>query len=181
MGEKPDYFWLRAMVVYIKQENLSYPACPTEKCNKKLILEGEDQWRCEKCDMVHSAPEYRCVPVLTLASVAAADRALHRYILTMNVADASGSLWLNGFNDIGPVVVGRSAGEMEDLKANDQAGFSGQFQKANCRTWNFSIQAKSETFNDVTRVRYNVRRITPIDYVKVGNDLANEIAKYGIS
>lgn len=61
LQEKPDYFWMRATIVYIKQENLSYPACPTDKCNKKVLMEGEDQWRCEKCDMVHSAPEYRCV------------------------------------------------------------------------------------------------------------------------
>ena len=98
----------------------------------------------------------------------------------MNVADATGSLWLNGFNDIGPVIVGKPAGDMERFKADDAAAFSAQFQKANCRTWQYAIQAKSETFNDVTRVRYNVRRVAPIDYVKVGRELDAALQKYGI-
>lgn len=60
-GEKPDYFNARATVILIKAENLSYPACPTEKCNKKVSAEGNDQWRCEKCDRTFPAPEYRFV------------------------------------------------------------------------------------------------------------------------
>jgi replication factor A1 len=59
MTEKPDYFNTRATVIYVKQDNLSYPACPTDRCNKKMTLEGEEQWRCEKCDTTYPAPEYR--------------------------------------------------------------------------------------------------------------------------
>jgi replication factor A1 len=58
-GEKPDYFSLRATIVYIKSTGLSYPACPGEKCAKKMSQEGDDVWRCEKCEKTYSAPEHR--------------------------------------------------------------------------------------------------------------------------
>ena len=61
MQEKPDYFSTRATVTYVKGDNLSYPACPTDRCNKKMSQEGERQWRCEKCEMTYEAPQYRCV------------------------------------------------------------------------------------------------------------------------
>ena len=56
-GDQPDFFCVRAQLVFIKKENMSYPACPT--CNKKLTMEDTDVWRCEKCDRTYPAPEYR--------------------------------------------------------------------------------------------------------------------------
>lgn len=58
-GEQPNYFNLRGTVVFIKGDNLSYPACPTDRCNKKVVKEDDHAWRCEKCEKVHEAPEYR--------------------------------------------------------------------------------------------------------------------------
>lgn len=59
MNDKPDFFSSRATITFIKSDNLSYPACPTEKCNKKMSQEGNDEWRCEKCSQTYPAPEYR--------------------------------------------------------------------------------------------------------------------------
>ena len=61
MSDTPQYFDVRATTVFIKQESFSYPACPADRCNKKLVMEGNDEWRCEKCDRTYPAPEYRCV------------------------------------------------------------------------------------------------------------------------
>lgn len=61
-GETPDYFNVRGTIVFVKGDNLSYPACPTDRCNKKVVKEDDNAWRCEKCEKVHEAPEYRCVP-----------------------------------------------------------------------------------------------------------------------
>lgn len=59
MGDKPDYFSSRATITFIKADNLSYPACPADKCNKKMVVEGDGTWRCEKCEQTYPAPEYR--------------------------------------------------------------------------------------------------------------------------
>jgi replication factor A1 len=48
-SDKTEYFSTRATINFVKHETFSYPACPTEGCNKKVVEEG-DGWRCEKCD-----------------------------------------------------------------------------------------------------------------------------------
>lgn len=58
MGDKVDYFVTKATIVFIRQENVSYPACLTESCNKKVI-KLDDGWSCERCDKVHQKPQHR--------------------------------------------------------------------------------------------------------------------------
>lgn len=59
MGETPDYFTSLATVVFIRQENISYPGCRTEGCKKKVMEDGSGQWRCEKCDTSWETPLHR--------------------------------------------------------------------------------------------------------------------------
>ncbi|EPZ36651.1 Nucleic acid-binding domain-containing protein, partial [Rozella allomycis CSF55] len=48
-SDKPDYFSCVATVGYIYADNnISYTACPSPGCNKKITEEGPNQWRCEK-------------------------------------------------------------------------------------------------------------------------------------
>lgn len=68
-GDQPDNFWIRAHLVYIKKENISYPACPTPKCGKKVMMEDTNSWRCEKCDRTFPEPEYRWVPIIPSCNV----------------------------------------------------------------------------------------------------------------
>lgn len=58
MSDKVDTFSSRATIMHIKGDNIAYPACPSQGCNKKVIQMG-DSWRCEKCDKSYPAPEYR--------------------------------------------------------------------------------------------------------------------------
>ena len=60
-SDKVDYFSTRATVMHLKQENIAYPACPTQGCNKK-VFDQHDGWRCEKCDRSFEKPEYRFEP-----------------------------------------------------------------------------------------------------------------------
>lgn len=59
LGDKPDYFSARARVVHIKQENISYTACPGQGCQKKVIEQDDGTWRCEKCAKSYPDCEYR--------------------------------------------------------------------------------------------------------------------------
>ena len=56
--DKTEYFSTRATINFVKHETFSYPACPSEGCNKKVIEEN-DGWRCEKCDRTYPAPLHR--------------------------------------------------------------------------------------------------------------------------
>ena len=60
LPDKPEYFSARATIMHIKADNISYPACPTQNCNKKVIEDG-GSWRCEKCEKSFEAPEHRFV------------------------------------------------------------------------------------------------------------------------
>jgi replication factor A1 len=63
MQEAPDYFSCVATVVFIKQENVSYPSCRSEGCKKKVVEDGSGEWRCERCDKSWDKPEYRFPPL----------------------------------------------------------------------------------------------------------------------
>ena len=60
MMDKPEYFCAQATIMHIKNDNISYPACPTQGCGKKVVELG-DSWRCEKCDKSYPKPQHRYV------------------------------------------------------------------------------------------------------------------------
>lgn len=132
MSEQPDYFTLKATIVYIKPDNLTYPACPSDNCNKKVTEQDPGRWRCEKCDKTFPQPQ-------------------HRYIMLMNVSDHTGQLWLSCFDEVGKLVMGVSANELVEAKEENEHAAEEIMQNANCRTWIFRCRAKTEYFGDQQR------------------------------
>lgn len=132
MSDNPDYFSLKATIVYIKQDNICYPACLSEGCNKKVTELDPGQWRCERCDKTHPKPEYR-------------------YIVLVNVSDHTGQLWLNSFDEGGRLIMGLPADELTEIRENDDKAAGDIFQNANCRAWNFRCRARLDTFGDQQR------------------------------
>jgi len=130
--EKPDYFSIRATVVYVKQDNFAYPACISENCNKKVVEIDPGQWRCEKCDKTHDRPQYR-------------------YVLTISVSDHTGQVYLSLFDDAGKAIMDMDADTLYRLKDEDERAATEAFSEANCKTWVFRIKAKMDTFNDQQR------------------------------
>ncbi|TVY35706.1 Replication factor A protein [Lachnellula subtilissima] len=159
--ETPDYFNVKATIVYIKQDSFSYPACLSPDCNKKVTDEGDGTWRCEKCNINHPKPE-------------------HRYILTLSVSDHTGQMYLNAFDDVGRLVVGKSADEMMELKENDFPAMEKEFENANCTSHYFKCRAKMDTYQDQQRVRYQVMSAIPIDFKAEAHKLAELIKLYNI-
>jgi replication factor A1 len=132
MSENTDYFTTKATIIYVKQDNYSYPACLSEGCNKKVVEVDPGQWRCEKCDKTHPKPE-------------------HRYIMSVNVSDHTGQIWLSCFDDVGRLIMGMSADQLVDLKETEEKLSGDAFQDAICKTWVFKCRAKMDTFQDQQR------------------------------
>ncbi|KAM7201495.1 hypothetical protein V8F33_003319 [Rhypophila sp. PSN 637] len=155
---EPAYFSLQATVVYIKQESFAYPACSSEGCSKKVMDMGDGTWRCEKCNINHDKP-------------------LYRYVMSVNVNDHTGQLWLSSFDDVGKVIMnGKSANELMELReAGDDTQLAAEFEAANCRKLNFRCRAKMDTFGDTQRIRYQVLSAAPLDYKSEGMKLAELI------
>ncbi|KAL7283639.1 hypothetical protein ACG7TL_003075 [Trametes sanguinea] len=153
LSDRVDTFCSRATIMHIRNENIAYPACPTQGCGKKVLLMG-DSWRCEKCDKSYPKPEYR-------------------YMISMAVADYSGQAWFSGFNDVGKAIFDISADELMDIKERDDTKFNQMLERAIGSTYNFACRARQDNFNDQTRVRYGISRILPLDYREEASYLAN--------
>ncbi|TRM59296.1 hypothetical protein BD626DRAFT_508842 [Schizophyllum amplum] len=148
MSDKVDYFSVRTTVMHIKDNNFAYPACRNPGCNKKVLENAPGEWRCEKCNVTHTSPDYR-------------------YMLQLAVADLHGQAWFQGFNDAGQVIFNMSANELMAMKEQgDDDGVLRAFARANYQAFNFNCRAKADTWNDETRVRYGILSVAPVDYVK---------------
>ncbi|KAF8077769.1 hypothetical protein FPV67DRAFT_1775138 [Lyophyllum atratum] len=142
--DKVDYFSTRATIMHIKSDNISYPACQTPGCSKKVV-EVNGSWRCEKCNKSFDSPE-------------------HRYIMSMAVADWSGQAWLQGFNEVGLAVFGMAANDLVEIKDTNDAKYNVILHKANCTSYNFACRAKQDDYNGTTRTRYGISSISPLNY-----------------
>ncbi|KAI5858442.1 hypothetical protein BZA05DRAFT_345568 [Tricharina praecox] len=162
---KPEYFTTKATIVYIKHDNISYPACLKPECNKKVIPRDDDSWGCEKCGVTHPRPQYR-------------------YIMTISVNDAFGQAWLNCFDEIGRLIMGKSADEMHELKerseqSGDEKEYEACFAEAICKTFVFRCRAKEDTFQENSRIRYQVMSATPVNYAQEAAKMVEQINLYG--
>lgn len=130
--EEAQYFTVKATVAHIKQERFSYPACPTQGCNKKLTDMGGGEWRCEKCNMTHEKPQ-------------------HRYLLSMDIIDHTGHTWASSFDDTGRVILGKSADDMVRFQEIDDPEFAATFMAGTLKKFVFRIRAKMETYGEESR------------------------------
>lgn len=109
-----DYFTARATIISIKHENIAYPACKSDSCNKKVVDAGNG-YHCEKCDKTWDQPEYRYVYCTSLCVKS------HKhcsYLLSMQVSDHTTQAWLQAFNDVGAEIIGMSADDLMKIKAS---------------------------------------------------------------
>ena len=130
MSEKQDYFTTKATISYINQNTFAYPACLSEQCNRKVVEHEPGMWRCENCEKNHPRPQYR-------------------YIMTTNVVDHTGQMYLTCFDDVGRMLMGMSADDLTQLKAEEQD--AEVFQRATYQTFMFKCKAKMDTYQDQQR------------------------------
>ncbi|KAG8937310.1 Replication factor A protein 1 [Tulasnella sp. 418] len=161
-SDNADFFSCRGTIIFIRNsDSIMYTACPAEKCNKKVNETSSGDWRCEKCDRSYPQPD-------------------HRYLMAISVADHTGQLWLQAFNEVGQQVIGMTARDLYDLQMSDAAAATAAVTKAQGSTWNFSCRAKQDTFNDNSRTRYGINRVWSLDYLAEGRALLDQLQQYSI-
>ncbi|OCK79190.1 replication factor-a protein [Lepidopterella palustris CBS 459.81] len=166
ISEEATYFNLKASVIYVKHDNFAYPACGSEGCNKKVIEDNPGEWRCEKCDKSFPRPHYR-------------------YIMSVNVSDYTGQIWLSCFDEAARTIMGMSADQLVEIKDNDEVNGTTMkvdaFQDATCKTYDFRVRAKMETFQDTPRVRYQVQTIHPLNFSRECARLTEILKQYDLN
>ncbi|KAG8954188.1 Replication factor A protein 1 [Tulasnella sp. 424] len=158
-GDNADFFSCRATIMFVKPDTVMYTACPADKCNKKVTQEPNGDWRCEKCDRNYPEPDVR-------------------YLMTIHVADHTNQLWLQAFNDVGQAIIGMTAKQLYDIEQDDHTAAQGIIERAHSKVFNFSCRAKSDTWNDQTRIRYGINRVWPLDYAAEGHALLDILKAY---
>lgn len=155
-----DYFNTKATLTFIKRTGLTYPACTTAGCGKKVIQETNGHWRCMKCDITMEVPNYR-------------------YIMTFSISDHTTQLWVSCFDDVGTLVLGRPACEVTALiDANDSVGLDEVLNAPVGKEYIFRCRARQDSYNDQVGIRYSVLTATPVDFATEAGNLIKELSLY---
>lgn len=145
LDERGEYSHVQATVSYIKEDgNMFYTACPTEGCARKVTEEGGGLFRCDRCQVSH-------------------DRCDYRYILSFQISDSSGQLWVSSFNDVGEIVLGVKAEEMHYLNTSDRDAYMAKIRGTLQKQYNFRIRTKQEMYNGDSKIKYTVINASPVD------------------
>jgi len=160
MGTQPDYFTCVACITNIKHDTkISYTACP--KCNSKVTAGTDGQFFCAKCNT--SMPE-----------------ATENYTLRMQIADATGSIWVTCFREAAlHIMNNREATELIALQTGgNETEFNMAFDDAAHKWYQFRIRANLSTYHEEVRVQYGVVTAFPVDFSKESHRLLSIIDSY---
>eukprot|EP00099_Drosophila_melanogaster_P015436 NP_524274.1 replication protein A 70 [Drosophila melanogaster] len=155
-GDKPDYFQCKAVVHIVKQENAFYRACPQSDCNKKVVDEGNDQFRCEKCNALF--PNFK-----------------YRLLINMSIGDWTSNRWVSSFNEVGEQLLGHTSQEVGEALENDPAKAEQIFSALNFTSHIFKLRCKNEVYGDMTRNKLTVQSVAPINHKEYNKHLLKEL------
>ena len=99
----------------------------------------------------------------------------------MAISDYSGQVWLQGFNDVGELILGMPANDLVEIKGRDEKEYNSIVAKACGHTYNFSCRAKQDVWKvgglyllsntkfelcgqDTPRMRYGISRMNALDH-----------------
>ncbi|XP_034487485.1 replication protein A 70 kDa DNA-binding subunit [Drosophila innubila] len=155
-GDKPDYFQCKAVVHIVKQENAFYKACPQTECNKKVVDEGNGQYRCERCNAAY--PNFK-----------------YRLLVNMSIGDWTSNRWVTCFNEAGEQLLKHTAQEVGEALENDPAAAEKMFADINFSSFIFKLRCKNEMYGDMTRNKLSVQSMNPINYKEYNKHLIKEL------
>ncbi|CUG87758.1 replication factor 51kDa, putative [Bodo saltans] len=145
-GINADFIDVRCTPVYLKTDGQWYDACPTPKCNKKVVPVGAsgNQFKCEKCDR-------EVVPI-------------QRYLVSLQASDNVQQLWLTMFNETAEEFLGITAQELKKRSEADPSYITKVAQSRLHRPLLMRIRVKEERQgNDGDdRTRLTVTKVTEI-------------------
>ena len=153
-------FTMRGFVSFIRSENeLSYPSDPDTK--KKVAMVSPGVWHSPSTDRQLRDEEV-----------------VHRYIMSLKIADHTGSQWFTAFDEAGNVILNKSAGEMRDMKQNDHAMFESVIDDAKFRPLLMNVKVREDEYKGEVRLRYTINRCEMMDFASEARQLLNEIKSY---
>lgn len=139
-----EYVTIQASVVYVKEDGIFYESCPGEGCNKKVTIEDNGNYRCEKCNYIYPQCNYR-------------------YMLSMHMGDFTGQVWVSVFDESGQILFGVSASQLKKMGEENPQDSQNLIKGLISKEYSVRLRVKDEVYNGESRKRYNCLEITPID------------------
>uniref|UniRef100_UPI00358F2191 replication protein A 70 kDa DNA-binding subunit-like n=1 Tax=Myxine glutinosa TaxID=7769 RepID=UPI00358F2191 len=155
-GEKPDYYTVKATILFIKKDTCLYQACTQGDCRKKVLDLENGMYRCEKCNRENAS-------------------FVHRMILQVNIADHTDSQWVTCFQETAEIILGQKTAHVGELWKSDGQAFNEIFENANFTSFIFRLRVKLENFHDESRIKTNAVEATPIDHATYARHLIDHI------
>jgi len=160
-NEKPDMFASKATISYIRADLDKPPYYLSCETCKRKAQEDMGNWSCAFCHKSFPVPK-------------------PRYILSCQIADATGSTWATLFDDDATSIIGIDAVTCKSLvDSKNKVEFDKMFRKHAFRSFVFRLKAKAEQENDAVRWKVSVLKADPIDFLAESRAMLAEIAKYG--
>ncbi|TBU15764.1 replication factor A protein 1 [Ordospora colligata] len=152
------YSSIQGTVMFLKEDGLWYASCPGEGCNKKVAMEGNGCYRCERCNMAYEECNYR-------------------YMVSMHLGDFTGQMWVNLFDEVATSLFGITAKEMKTMSEDSPADLQSLIKGMYFKEYVFKVKSKQDNYNDEIRMRYTVLNVNELDTSKESKRLLDLIEK----
>ncbi|ETO08297.1 hypothetical protein RFI_29091 [Reticulomyxa filosa] len=166
---KGEYFTLKGTITAISHSQEKppwYKAAPGNDTKAKVTDDGRGTWYCAQNQKTY-------------------DRYEPRYLLRFCLTDWSGQTWTNAFNDQAEIVLNNVKAQEAEAMLNrgDGDAYEAVFRNACFKNKVFKIRARTDTYQDERRVKYDVVSVTPLDILlrKSSDGKKNEREKEEIS
>jgi len=159
LSSRPEYYSTEATVTMFQKDKALYQACSREvdgkSCNKKVTDQGNGTYRCEKCNVELTDFRWRC-------------------ILNFSASDATSSQWATCFQEQAEAILGVTSQDLGVMYTTEQDAYNQVFADATFKRFNFRLSAKTEFYNEESRVRMTVRAAAAPEV----KDVAKRLIKY---
>jgi replication factor A1 len=153
---KAEYMSVRATIMAIKTDKtVFYKSCPGNNCMRRVS--GEDgSYTCDRCNKTY-------------------DRCNMRYVVSLSIADDTGSQWVSAFNDAAATIFNVEANDMSYRRETDPARFDATVEAARYNTFNFRASISQEEWEGQSRLRMKLLSAHAVDYVAESRKLVAKI------
>lgn len=156
---KGDYLTFKAHFTFLKKDKEGgawYTACPNKEdpCRNrcKINLTTDGNYQCDRCN--GTFPDCN-----------------RKWIFSGTVADGMGSTWVSIFDEQAQQLLGTTADDMFKQFETNQDFYDATFSKAAFSEWIFKCRVKEEMVNDEPRMKAQVVKMEPVNYVTECRDM----------
>lgn len=139
--DKGMYINVKGLINAVRPENAFYQSC--KSCRKKVTV-IDNQINCDRCGVQ--------------------DEAKFVYMLSIEIADFSGVVWGNMFDEAAKQLLGISADELQQISLDDREQYDAIFDRIRFKEYFFRCRVKYEIYNDKQNLRWTIMQANPINY-----------------